>query len=107
MGERQEVEKRHFQRDLRTRYDDDTGAADDDNGFPAPRNYAPSPGRAGGAITAALFLSEFVDIKKTAWAHIDIAGPVWNDQKGGATGFGVGLLVDYVTKAGKAVEKSK
>lgn len=63
--------------------------------------------RAGGAITAALFLSEFVDIKKTAWAHIDIAGPVWNDKKGGATGFGVGLLVDYVTKAGKAVEESK
>ena len=55
-------------------------------------------GRAGGAITAALFLKEFVE--KTPWAHIDIAGPVWNDKKGGATGFGVRLLVDFCTKAG-------
>jgi len=58
--------------------------------------------RGGGAITAALFLSEFVDTKKTPWAHIDIAGPVWNDKKGGATGFGVRLLVDFAKKMGSS-----
>ena len=55
--------------------------------------------RYGGAITAALFLSEFVD--NTRWAHIDIAGPVF-DKKGsdycgpGGTGFGVRLLCDLI-----------
>ena len=54
----------------------------------------------GGAITAALFLKRFVENTKTnkkipAWAHLDVAGPVWNDKKGheqsniGATGYGV------------------
>lgn len=47
----------------------------------------------GGSITAALFLKEFV--KETAWAHLDIAGPVWNDKAGGATGFGVRTLAAY------------
>merc|ERR1711871_1680158 len=50
--------------------------------------------RTGGAITAALFLKEFV--KKTPWAHVDIAGPVWDEKKGGATGFGVKLLVEWI-----------
>lgn len=51
--------------------------------------------RWGGAITAALFLSAFVD--QTRWAHIDIAGPAFL-KKGsaygetGATGFGVRLI---------------
>jgi leucyl aminopeptidase len=55
--------------------------------------------RYGGAITAALFLSEFVG--DTRWAHIDIAGPVY-DKKGsdycgpGGTGFGVRLLCDLI-----------
>ena len=40
------------------------------------------PWQEGGSITAALFLSEFVDVKKTAWAHLDMAGPVWNPTKG-------------------------
>lgn len=48
----------------------------------------------GGSITAALFLSEF--IKDTPWAHLDIAGPVWNGKKGGATGFGVRTLTQWV-----------
>ena len=52
--------------------------------------------RAGGAITAALFLKHFVE--DTPWAHIDIAGPVWDDKAGGATGFGVKLLVDWLMK---------
>jgi leucyl aminopeptidase len=35
-------------------------------------------GRAGGSITAALFLSEFTTVEK--WAHIDIAGPAFLDS---------------------------
>jgi leucyl aminopeptidase len=55
-----------------------------------------SGGRAGGSITAALFLKRF--IKDTAWAHLDIAPTAWRkDGKiptspEGATGFGVRLL---------------
>eukprot|EP00975_Prorocentrum_lima_P028073 5899973-Prorocentrum_lima.AAC.1 len=40
-------------------------------------------GRAGSSITAALFLKEFV--KKTPWAHIDMAGPVWDNKASTAT----------------------
>ena len=36
-------------------------------------------GKWGGSITAALFLSEFVD--GPTWAHIDIAGPAFLDKK--------------------------
>jgi leucyl aminopeptidase len=54
-------------------------------------------GRYGGAITAALFLQEFVNSKKP-FAHIDIAGPVWNDKKG-ATGYGVKLITGWVQSA--------
>ncbi|MDB9527066.1 leucyl aminopeptidase [Oscillatoria sp. CS-180] len=55
--------------------------------------------RFGGAITAALFLKQFV--KETAWAHLDMAGPVWNDRENaynspGATGYGVRTLVQWV-----------
>jgi leucyl aminopeptidase len=55
--------------------------------------------RWGGAITAALFLQQFVG--ETSWAHIDIAGPA-SSKKGGAycgpggTGFGVRLLTDFI-----------
>ncbi len=57
--------------------------------------------RYGGAITAALFLSEFVG--KTRWAHIDIAGPVYGKKEtaycaAGGTGFGVRLLCDLLEK---------
>ena len=34
-------------------------------------------------------------VSDTAWAHLDIAGPVWNDKAGGATGFGVRTLAAY------------
>jgi leucyl aminopeptidase len=56
-------------------------------------------GRPGGAITAAAFLSNFVN--DAPWVHIDIAGTAWT-QEGtheksynhrGATGFGVRTLV--------------
>ena len=57
--------------------------------------------RYGGAITAALFLSEFV--KDTRWAHIDIAGPAYAKKESaycgpGSTGFGVRLLCDLLDK---------
>ena len=60
-----------------------------------------SSGRWGGAITAALFLSEFVG--DTRWAHIDIAGPAWAKKASeycgaGGTGFGVRLLCDVIGK---------
>jgi Leucyl aminopeptidase len=54
--------------------------------------------RYGGAITAALFLQNFVD-KKKPFAHIDIAGPVWDD-KSGATGFGAKLVHNWISKQG-------
>ena len=34
-------------------------------------------------------------MKDTAWAHLDIAGPVWNEKAGGATGYGVRTLAAY------------
>ncbi len=57
--------------------------------------------RYGGAITAALFLSEFV--KGTTWAHIDIAGPAYAKKESaycgvGGTGFGVRLLCNLLEK---------
>lgn len=58
-------------------------------------------GRAGGAITAALFLKRFAD--PLPWVHLDIAGPAWSAaEKGylpkGATGFGVRLLLRFLRK---------
>jgi len=53
----------------------------------------------GGAITAALFLQEFVN-KKKPFAHIDIAGPVWDDAEG-ATGFGAKLVSEWVRRQGE------
>jgi leucyl aminopeptidase len=40
-------------------------------------------GREGGALSAAAFLSHFVD-DATAWAHLDIAGTAWTDTPGGS-----------------------
>jgi leucyl aminopeptidase len=53
----------------------------------------------GGSITAALFLEQFVDSPK--WAHIDMAGPVWNKGSNSPTGWGVKLLVDYLLNVKK------
>ncbi|XP_058067655.1 leucine aminopeptidase 1-like isoform X2 [Magnolia sinica] len=57
--------------------------------------------RQGGAISAALFLKQFVD-EKVQWLHIDMAGPVWNEKKKAATGFGVSTLVEWVLKNSSA-----
>jgi leucyl aminopeptidase len=57
--------------------------------------------RSGGAITAALFLKQFV--KETPWVHLDIAGPVWTDKENGynnpgGTGFAVRTLVNWIIR---------
>ena len=52
-------------------------------------------GRAGGAITAAMFLRRFT--AKYPWAHLDIAGTAWKSGTAkGATGRPVGLLTHFV-----------
>ena len=55
--------------------------------------------RYGGAITAAMFLREFVG--DVPWVHLDIAGPAFSERQGdywpkGATGSPVRALVRYV-----------
>ncbi len=57
--------------------------------------------RWGGAITAALFLENFVS--EVPWVHIDIAGPSYVEKSSdwyqyGATGFGVRTIVNYLMK---------
>ncbi len=59
-------------------------------------------GRYGGAITAAAFLARYVG--DTPWAHIDIAGTAWTSEEKpyhpkGATGFGIRLLVDWLSRS--------
>ncbi|MHA7268816.1 leucyl aminopeptidase [Arthrobacter sp. HLT1-20] len=61
-------------------------------------------GPTAGAITAALFLSEFV--KGTPWAHLDIAGTMKSDtddswRPRGATGYGTRLLSDFILNFAK------
>ncbi|MFN3621683.1 MAG: leucyl aminopeptidase, partial [Nitrososphaerales archaeon] len=64
-----------------------------------------SGGRSAGAITAAAFLSNFVNT--TPWAHLDIAGTAYTPEDGtkvkpytpkGATGVGVRLLIHLLRK---------
>ena len=55
-------------------------------------------GEYGGAITAALFLAEWVG--DTPWVHLDIAGPMRSEvddawRTKGATGFGARLLAEF------------
>lgn len=57
-----------------------------------------------GAISAALFLQEFVP-ENTAWAHWDIAGTAfvtkkWKYTEYGATGFGVQTLIELARELG-------
>ncbi len=56
--------------------------------------------RWGGALTAGLFLQEFVD-EKLPWAHLDIAGPAFIEKeiplsRKGGTGAGVRTLIRYI-----------
>ena len=56
--------------------------------------------RAGGMLSAGLFLREFVG--RRPWAHLDIAGPAYNDSSPwgltptGGTGMGVSTLVELL-----------
>ena len=51
--------------------------------------------RAGGAITAAMFLKRFA--AKYPWAHLDVAGTAWKSgAHKGATGRPVGLLTHFL-----------
>ena len=86
--------------------------------LPLPADYRPaldSPvadlkniggGRFGGALTAGLFLKEFVP-DGTPWVHLDIAGPAFQSEgdaespKGG-TGFGVRTLLALLESWGRA-----
>lgn len=58
--------------------------------------------RYGGAITAALFLSEFIEEEyKDKWLHLDIAGPAyvekaWGCNPHGASGAGVRMVVEWL-----------
>ena len=88
----------------RVRYDRGTGVAVA-VGSPVPRRgwtrrsrtSSNVGGTNAGAITAALFLDEFVG--ETPWAHIDIAGTAQNNvatswRPVGCTGFGARLLLE-------------
>lgn len=60
-----------------------------------------SGGRWGGALTAGLFLQEFVE-EKVSWAHLDIAGPAFAEKeiptaRKGGTGAGVRTLLRFLT----------
>ncbi|MEA3418288.1 MAG: leucyl aminopeptidase [Campylobacterota bacterium] len=60
--------------------------------------------RYGGAISAGMFLSEFIDDDhKDKWAHIDIAGPAfvehaWGENPVGASGAGVRMMLRLLEK---------
>jgi leucyl aminopeptidase len=54
--------------------------------------------RWGGALTAGLFLKEFIDA--TPWVHVDLAGPASADKElghvaKGGTGFGVATIIHF------------
>ncbi|PYR80750.1 MAG: leucyl aminopeptidase [Acidobacteria bacterium] len=60
-------------------------------------DFTNTGGRAGGAISAALFIKEFAG--ELPWVHMDIAGTAWAEetkpyQPKGATGVGVRTLVE-------------
>jgi leucyl aminopeptidase len=67
-----------------------------------PADIVNSPGREGGALTAAAFLSHFIGSDGAVqWAHLDIAGVADTDKVTpiygkGATGWGVRTLVEWV-----------
>ena len=104
--------------DFRTRVVDAAGAAGE-GAWPMPlpvelrakldtptADIAHKGDRDGGMLTAGLFLKEFVG-EGIPWAHVDIAGPAFNDKgpKGhhpkGGTGFGVGTLLTLVESSAR------
>jgi leucyl aminopeptidase len=64
--------------------------------------------RWGGALTAGLFLKEFVG--ETPWVHVDIAGPSSADKEHahvakGGTGFAVGTVLAFLRRAAFAAAR--
>jgi leucyl aminopeptidase len=64
--------------------------------------------RWGGALTAGLFLKEFV--AETPWVHVDIAGPSSADKEHahvakGGTGFAVGTVLAFLRRAAFAAPR--
>jgi len=63
--------------------------------------------RYGGAITAGLFLGEFIDAHHhDRWAHIDIAGPAfvesaWGENPHGASGAGIRMMTRLIEKVAR------
>ena len=62
-----------------------------------------SGGRWGGAVTAAVFLKQFVECP--SWAHVDIAGTAYTESENardprGATGSGVRMAVRFLESLG-------
>ena len=67
-----------------------------------PADVVNTGGRYGGAITAAMFLEEFVG-EGIKWVHLDIAGPAWSKEDygyytQGGTGFGVRTCCEYIMR---------
>lgn len=67
-----------------------------------------SGGREGGVMTAALFLSKFVE--GYPWVHLDIAGVAWNDKEKayipvGGSAIGVRLLVQFLMGYSRELKK--
>jgi len=65
-------------------------------------------GRAGGAITAAVFLGKFVG--EIPWVHLDIAGPAWLSKERhytprGASAVGVRLMVRFLRDKAVAAKR--
>jgi leucyl aminopeptidase len=62
-------------------------------------DYKNTGERWGGALTAGLFLKEFV--RDVPWVHVDIAGPASASKESGhvskgGTGFAVASILDYL-----------
>ncbi len=71
-------------------------------------DFTNTGGRAGGAITGALFIKEFAG--GLPWVHMDIAGTAWAEeakpyQPKGATGVAVRTLVELALAAGVLVNQ--
>lgn len=63
--------------------------------------------RYGGALTAGLFLSEFINEEyKDKWLHLDIAGPayvehIWGVNPYGASGAGIRMVLEFIENINK------
>ena len=70
------------------------------------------PGNAAQTIVAAAFLSNSVE--DTPWVHLDVAGTSWTNRPPadpykpeGATGFGVRLILEYLSQAPEHVSAAE